>query len=172
MMMTTGRLITRCPTRTARLGVRVGWKEFSGGVSGGIFSTVLTHVQSESYSLRRIIPHLVLLEMGGSQVLINALIVQVEFSGKALCTTCVQEGGLEGPENGPKQRRINNRLLSYRPKSRNNFKILAGGRYPAQLQAGRRTTHLKTTAPYCTKPTVGAGVLPSGDSLMLPYCAS
>jgi hypothetical protein len=84
MMMTTGRLITRCPTRTARLGVRVGWKEFSGGVSGGIFSMVLTHVQSESYSLRRIIPHLVLLEMGGSQVLINALIVQVT-SGRSHC---------------------------------------------------------------------------------------
>jgi hypothetical protein len=32
-----------------------------------------------------------------------------------LCTTYVQEGGFEGPENGPKQRRINNRLLSYRP---------------------------------------------------------
>jgi hypothetical protein len=32
-----------------------------------------------------------------------------------LCTTCVQEGGFEGPEYGPKQRRINNRLLSYRP---------------------------------------------------------
>jgi len=32
-----------------------------------------------------------------------------------LCTNCVQEGGFEGPENGPKQRRINNRLLSYRP---------------------------------------------------------
>src|ERR1700682_6281651 len=31
------------------------------------------------------------------------------------CTTCVQEGGLEGSENGPKQRRINNSLLSYRP---------------------------------------------------------
>ena len=28
---------------------------------------------------------------------------------------CVQEGEFEGPENGPKQRRINNRLLSYRP---------------------------------------------------------
>jgi len=28
-----------------------------------------------------------------------------------LCTSCVQEGGFEGPENGPKQRRINNRLL-------------------------------------------------------------
>src|SRR5882762_3123530 len=43
------------------------------------------------------------------------------------CTVCVQEGGFEGPENGPKQRRINNRLLSYRPKSKNNSKILAGG---------------------------------------------
>jgi hypothetical protein len=32
-----------------------------------------------------------------------------------LCTFCVQEGRFEGPENGPKQRRINNRLLSYRP---------------------------------------------------------
>ncbi|HMH79310.1 MAG TPA: hypothetical protein VK514_03760, partial [Candidatus Acidoferrum sp.] len=32
-----------------------------------------------------------------------------------LCTTCVQEGGFEGPEIGPKQRRINNRLLGYRP---------------------------------------------------------
>lgn len=31
---------------------------------------------------------------------------------------CVQEGGFEGPENGPKQRRINNRLLSYRPHDR------------------------------------------------------
>jgi hypothetical protein len=35
-----------------------------------------------------------------------------------LCTSCVQEGGFEGPENGPKQRRINNRLLSYRPPHR------------------------------------------------------
>jgi len=35
-----------------------------------------------------------------------------------LCTTCVQEGGFEGPEIGPKQRRINNRLLSYRPQHR------------------------------------------------------
>src|SRR5438874_1191322 len=35
-----------------------------------------------------------------------------------LCTFCVQEGGFEGPENGPKQRRINNRLLSYRPQHR------------------------------------------------------
>ncbi len=35
-----------------------------------------------------------------------------------LCTSCVQEGGFEGPENGPKQRRINNRLLSYRPQPR------------------------------------------------------
>ena len=32
-----------------------------------------------------------------------------------LCTGCVQEGGFEGPENGLMQRRINNRLLSYRP---------------------------------------------------------
>jgi len=31
-----------------------------------------------------------------------------------LCTTCVQEGGFEGPEIGPKQRRLNNRLLGYR----------------------------------------------------------
>src|SRR5260370_34707055 len=37
---------------------------------------------------------------------------------KLLCTVCVQEGGFEGPENGPKQRRINNRLLSYRPQHR------------------------------------------------------
>src|SRR3984893_8038140 len=35
-----------------------------------------------------------------------------------LCTSCVQEGGFEGPENGSKQRRINNRLLSYRPQHR------------------------------------------------------
>lgn len=32
-----------------------------------------------------------------------------------LCTTCLQESGFEGPEIGPKQRRINNRLVSYRP---------------------------------------------------------
>src|SRR5467141_5284149 len=38
--------------------------------------------------------------------------------GGDLCTSCVQEGGFEGPENGPKQRRINNRLLSYRPQHR------------------------------------------------------
>ena len=29
--------------------------------------------------------------------------------GTKLCTTCVQEKCSEGPENGPKQRRINNR---------------------------------------------------------------
>ena len=46
----------------------------------------------------------------------NCLIRGVQ-SGN-LCTTCVQEGGFEGPENGPKQRRINNRLLSYRPQHR------------------------------------------------------
>src|SRR6266481_8748299 len=45
-----------------------------------------------------------------------------------LCTFCVQEGGFEGPENGPKQRRINNRLLSYRPQHHsgtfNNYLIV------------------------------------------------
>jgi hypothetical protein len=45
-----------------------------------------------------------------------------------LCTSCVQEGGFEGPENGPKQRRINNRLLSYRPQHRrgnvHNYRIV------------------------------------------------
>ena len=51
----------------------------------------------------------------------------------------VQEGGFEGPENGPKQRRINNRLLSYRPKSKNGSRILAGGQGPAQLQPLRRS---------------------------------
>jgi hypothetical protein len=30
---------------------------------------------------------------------------------------CVQEGGFEGPEIGSMQRRINNRLLSYRPRA-------------------------------------------------------
>ena len=50
-----------------------------------------------------------------SQVLINA---SNRTSGIQLSTTCVQEGGFEGPENGPKQRRINNRLLSYRPQHR------------------------------------------------------
>jgi hypothetical protein len=34
---------------------------------------------------------------------------------KPLCTTCVQNRGFEGPENGPKQRRINKQHLSYRP---------------------------------------------------------
>jgi hypothetical protein len=38
--------------------------------------------------------------------------------GHDLWTSCVQQGGFEGPENGPKQRRINNRLLSYRPQHR------------------------------------------------------
>src|SRR5260370_40008849 len=40
------------------------------------------------------------------------------FLAAILCTFCVQEGGFEGPESGPKQRRINNRLLSYRPQHR------------------------------------------------------
>src|SRR5260370_436443 len=40
------------------------------------------------------------------------------FLAAIVCTVCVQEGGFEGPENGPKQRRINNRLLSYRPQHR------------------------------------------------------
>src|ERR1700741_4568323 len=35
-----------------------------------------------------------------------------------LCTFCVQEGGFEGPENRLKRRRINNRLISNRPKTR------------------------------------------------------
>jgi len=43
----------------------------------------------------------------------NCLIRGVQ-SG-SLCTSCVQEGGFKGAEIGPKQRRINNRLLSYRP---------------------------------------------------------
>src|SRR6266446_3132673 len=59
----------------------------------------------------------------------------VARSSRRLCTSCVQEGGSEGPENGPKQRRINNRLLSYRPKPKNNFKILAGERGPARSSA-------------------------------------
>src|SRR5437867_12482396 len=42
----------------------------------------------------------------------------VHVPHKRLCTSCVHEGGFEGPENGPKQRRINNRLLSYRPQHR------------------------------------------------------
>src|SRR5439155_19767252 len=42
----------------------------------------------------------------------------VHVPRKRLCTSCVHEGGFEGPENGPKQRRINNRLLSYRPQHR------------------------------------------------------
>ena len=46
----------------------------------------------------------------------NCLIEGVQ-SGD-LRTTCVQEGRFEGPENGPKQPRINNRLLSYRPQHR------------------------------------------------------
>src|ERR1700674_1412372 len=63
-----------------------------------------------------------------------------------LGTTCVQEGGFEGPENGPKQRRINNRLLSYRPKSRNNLKILAGEGGPVQLQPLGLMREVKKTA--------------------------
>src|SRR6266404_254824 len=46
----------------------------------------------------------------------NCLTVGVQST--RLCTGCVQEGEFEGPENGPKQRRINNRLLSYRPQHR------------------------------------------------------
>src|SRR3982075_965052 len=52
----------------------------------------------------------------GSCVQIVCAILGVHPNG--VCTTCVQEGGFEGPENGPKQRRINNRLLSYRPQHR------------------------------------------------------
>ena len=42
----------------------------------------------------------------------NCLTLGVQSVG--LGTTCVQEGGFEGPEIGPKQRRINNRRLGYR----------------------------------------------------------
>ena len=48
----------------------------------------------------------------------KALLKCGAFLAAILCTVCVQEGGFEGPENGPKQRRINNRLLSYRPQHR------------------------------------------------------
>src|SRR5260370_32846964 len=80
-----------------------------------------------------------------------------------LCTSCVQEGGFEGPENGPKQRRINNRLLSYRPKSKNDFRILAGERGVAQLQPLARTLWTKKrasiarnrrSAPVCSLPVI------------------
>src|SRR2546422_9688549 len=70
----------------------------------------------------------------------------VACSSHDLCTSCVQEGGFEGPENGPKQRRINNRLLSYRPKLKNNFKILTGGQGPAQHQHLRRMPGAKNSA--------------------------
>jgi len=57
----------------------------------------------------------------------------------------------------------------------NNFEILAGGQGLAQLQPlcwmlpGRERRFYWF---YWTKPTFGAGVLPSGDSLILPNCAS
>jgi hypothetical protein len=45
---------------------------------------------------------------------------------------CVQEGGFAGPEIGPKQRRIKNRLLSYRPNVKNNLEVLSGRVLTAQ----------------------------------------
>src|SRR4029077_654759 len=51
-------------------------------------------------------------------------------SSRRLCTSCVQEGGFEGPEIGSMQRRINNRLLSYRPAHcGNNSPALAYNQY-------------------------------------------
>src|SRR5260370_3121403 len=78
-------------------------------------------------------------------------------------------GGLEPPPSPLSGARSSH--LSYRPKSRNNFKILAAEQGPAQLEPLRRMLETKNSA-YCTKPTVGAGVLPSGDSFIVPNCAS
>jgi len=55
---------------------------------------------------------------------------------------CVQlvykKAGLKGLKMDLSKRRINNRLLSYRPKSKNNLRILAGERGPVQLRPHRR----------------------------------
>src|SRR5437667_1088782 len=61
-----------------------------------------------------------------------------------LCTSCVQEGGFEGPENGPKQRRINNRLLSYRP-VRKTFCYLS---MPPAISSNLRLTALTAQIPH------------------------
>src|SRR5580693_3223115 len=75
-------------------------------------------------------------------------------------------GGLEPPTSPLSGARSSH--LSYRPKSRNNFEILTGGLRRAQLQLLRSMLWAKNVSLYCTKPTFGAGVLPSGDSLMVP----
>src|SRR5258708_620914 len=79
-------------------------------------------------------------------------------------------GGLEPPTSPLSGARSSH--LSYRPKSRNNFKILTGGQGRAQLQPRYRMLSAEKASRYWTKPTFGGGVLPSGDSLILPNCAS
>src|SRR6266851_6787417 len=79
-------------------------------------------------------------------------------------------GGLEPPTSPLSGARSSH--LSYRPKSKNNYKILAGEQGLAQLQPLRPKLGAKKSTLYCTKPTFGAGVLPSGDSLIVPNCAS
>src|SRR5882762_170691 len=79
-----------------------------------------------------------------------------------LCTTCVQEGGFEGPEKGIKQRRINKRLLSYRPKSGNNVKIPAGEGRLAELHSLCLRIQTKTFASTAQSPRwVWEGCLPA-----------
>ncbi len=95
--------------------------------------------------------------------------------------------GLEGPENGPKQRRINNRLLSYGPMRQptdSNMRAPTAHIWDSPIThccgcVGRAFAGEPFTAfalfqrdNYCTNPTLGAGALPSGDSLMAPNCAS
>ena len=79
-------------------------------------------------------------------------------------------GGLEPPTSPLSGARSSH--LSYRPEAKKYVEILTGEQGPAQLQAVRRMPGAKKSSLYCTKPTFGAGVLPSGDSLIAPNCAS
>src|SRR5260370_36875912 len=79
-------------------------------------------------------------------------------------------GGLEPPTSPLSGARSSH--LSYRPKSRNNFKILTGGQGPAQLQPLSTRRFGEKFSSYCTKPTLGGVVVPSGDSLMFRNYAS
>src|SRR5205823_12179221 len=49
---------------------------------------------------------------------------------------------------------------------------ISGRTRPGTTATSRPHALDEKTSVYCTKPTFGAGVLPSGDSLIIPNCAS
>jgi hypothetical protein len=82
-----------------------------------------------------------------------------------------KKAGFEGPENESRQRRIDTRLLRYRPiaKQPKNFSSKIA---PAANSGSDKFPDFSFDLFYCTNPTGGMGLEPSGASLIEPNCAS